>query len=169
MLWATIEDDYHPVVQPVTAYIGLGSNVGDRATNIKIALREIDNDLCKVVRVSTLLENPAVGMGDDAEPFLNAAAELSTTLSPMELLQHLMNVEATLGRTRAETWTPRTIDSDLLLYGSVVHDDPRVTIPHPRMSERRFVLQPLAEIAPSVVHPVLKMTIAELSRRSQGD
>jgi 2-amino-4-hydroxy-6-hydroxymethyldihydropteridine diphosphokinase len=148
---------------PTIAYIALGSNLGDRELSLRRAL-----DLLALIRgikvtaVSTFLENPAVGGPADSPPFLNAAAEVETTLSPDDLLAALLETERKMGRVRRERWGPRVIDLDVLFYGdqSISRED--LTIPHPRLHERRFVLEPLAQIAPGFVHPVLKKTVAQL-------
>lgn len=148
---------------PITAYIALGSNLGDRKRNISLAIDKLKaTPGVKVVRISTLLENPAEGMGDEAPQFLNAAIHVETILSPRGLLEILMAIEQELGRNRSEKWAPRTIDMDLLLYGDQIIAGQELIIPHPLMHERRFVLEPLAEIAAEVVHPTLQMTIAGL-------
>ena len=147
----------------VTAYLGLGANLGDRRKNIRAALdRLAATDGIVVTRVSSLLENPAIGGPPDAPPFLNAAAEIKTTLGSHALLHHILQIEQQLGRIRREKWEPRLIDIDLLLYGDLIISSQELVIPHPLMHERRFVLQPLAEIAPEAVHPVLQMTVAGL-------
>ncbi len=106
-----------------------------------------------VVRVATVRETAPVGVVDQP-PFLNTAASLETTLGPRELLDRLLAVERELGRVRtSERWGPRTLDLDLLLYGDAVHDEPGLTVPHPRLHERRFVLEPLSELAPDLVVP----------------
>src|SRR5690242_16631519 len=137
----------------VTAYIGLGSNLGDRRDSLERAVSALrQTPGVRVVRVSSFYETEPVG-GPPGQPmFLNAAAELATDLGPEALLQVLLDVEQALGRVRSEHWGPRTIDLDSLLYGDLALSGPRLTVPHPRMHERRFVLQPLAEIAPQAVH-----------------
>ncbi len=146
------------------AHIALGANLGDRQANILAALRALEHAPgINVAKVSTLMENPAVGGPADSPPFLNAAAELVTSLSPEDLLLAMLEIERSLGRHRAEKWGPRTIDLDLLLYEDrILHAD-HLTIPHPRMHQRAFVLMPLAQIAPEFIHPVLKKTIAQLA------
>jgi 2-amino-4-hydroxy-6-hydroxymethyldihydropteridine diphosphokinase len=147
----------------ITAFIGLGANVGERETNIRAAVDKLGaTDGVRVVSVSSLLENPAVGMGEDAQLFLNGVAEIETTLGSHALLNRLLEIERELGRERREKWAPRPIDLDLLLYGDQIISSDELLVPHPLMHERRFVLQPLAEIAPQVVHPTLQMTIAGL-------
>ena len=148
---------------PIPAYIALGANLGDRRANIERAVELLRATAgVRVTKVSSLLENAAVGGPPDSPPFLNAAAELETTLSPRELLARLLEIERQLGRERREKWGPRSIDLDLLLYGERVVDEPDLRIPHPLMHERRFVLEPLKEIAPHARHPVLHKRIDEL-------
>ncbi|MEO6436645.1 MAG: 2-amino-4-hydroxy-6-hydroxymethyldihydropteridine diphosphokinase [Tepidisphaeraceae bacterium] len=148
------------------AYLALGANLGDRRANLDRALGLLRamGDL-RVTKVSSFLENLAVGGPPGSPAFLNAAAEIETTLPPRELLARLLNVEHQLGRERREKWGPRLIDLDLLLYGDQTIAEPNLQIPHPLMHERRFVLEPLAEIAPDVLHPTFGMSIRDLFKR----
>jgi 2-amino-4-hydroxy-6-hydroxymethyldihydropteridine diphosphokinase len=146
-----------------TAYIALGANLGDREATMRRALELLkQTDGVRVTRVSSFVENPAVGGPADSPAFLNAVAEIETTLGPEALLDRLLEIERELGRVRREKWEPRAIDLDVIFYGSQVINTPRLSIPHPLMHERRFVLQPLVQIAPEVMHPVLNMTAAQL-------
>ena len=153
----------------VVAYIALGANLGDRAANIGAAIEKLRRTTeVEVTKVSGLMENPAVGGPVDSPAFLNAATEIVTTLSAGELLERLLEIEREIGRIRREKWGPRAIDLDLLLYGNEVLQSAGLIIPHPLMHERRFVLEPLAEIAPHLVLPTLKSTATELLE-SLGD
>jgi 2-amino-4-hydroxy-6-hydroxymethyldihydropteridine diphosphokinase len=147
----------------VTAFVGLGANLGDRRRNIHAALlklRETPN--VKVSRVSSLLENPAQGGPPNSPPYLNAVAEVRVTTSALAFLKRLLKIEKELGRSRRKKWEPRLIDLDLLLWGDQIISAQDLVVPHPLMHERIFVLKPLAEIAPQAVHPVLQMTVAGL-------
>jgi 2-amino-4-hydroxy-6-hydroxymethyldihydropteridine diphosphokinase len=130
------------------AYVGLGANLGDREGTIRAAVAQLPG----VVAVSHLRETDPVGLTDQPR-FLNGVAELETELAPRELLDVLLAVERRLGRERRERWGPRTIDLDLLLYGDEVIDEDGLTVPHPRLHERPFVLEPLADLAPKLVVP----------------
>jgi 2-amino-4-hydroxy-6-hydroxymethyldihydropteridine diphosphokinase len=130
------------------AYVALGANLGDREATIRAAVAALPG----VVAVSSLRDTAPVGVVDQPR-FLNGVAALETDLSARELLETLLDVERALGRERAERWGPRTIDLDLLLYGEEVIDEPGLTVPHPRLHERRFALEPLAELAPSALIP----------------
>ncbi len=147
----------------VTAYIALGSNLGDRRAHLDAALAELRRrPAIRVGAVSRYWETPPVGGPPDQGPYLNAATALETDLGPQQLLEILLAVERQLGRVRRERFGPRTIDLDLLLYGDAVVDQPGLTVPHPRMHERSFMLGPLVEIAPTVIHPVFRKTAVEL-------
>ncbi len=141
------------------AFVGMGSNLGDRSSQLQKAL-----DACRmitlttVVRSSSVYETSPVGMYDQPQ-FLNAVMELSTALDPGELLKKLKKIENDLGRTDATRWAPRTIDLDILLYDDVVVILDELTIPHPHMMERKFVLVPLVELDPAVVHPIEHKTL----------
>jgi 2-amino-4-hydroxy-6-hydroxymethyldihydropteridine diphosphokinase len=154
---------YHQSSVLTVAYIALGSNLGNREQTLRSALASLDAlEHVQVTKVSSLLENPAVGGPLDSPPFLNAAAELRTELDAPALLHQLLQVEQSLGRHRTEKWGPRTIDLDLLLFGGEIIHSQGLVIPHPLMHQRRFVLQPLAEIAPEVIHPSSGKTICQL-------
>jgi 2-amino-4-hydroxy-6-hydroxymethyldihydropteridine diphosphokinase len=145
----------------IDAYVGLGTNLGDRMGNLRGALARLDREAGFRVRaVSHVWDTAAVGPPQGR--FLNAAVRLSTVLSPRSTLRRLLDIEERLGRVRRERWGPREIDLDLLLYGDRIVEHPALLVPHPQLHERIFALLPLAEIAPSVVHPKLSRTIAEL-------
>src|SRR5262249_19825380 len=146
-----------------TAYIALGSNLGDRAATLLAAVRELNaTPGVRVTRLSTFHDTEPVG-GPPGQPrFLNAAAELATSLAPDALLHVLLAVEQKFGRERREKDGPRTLDLDLLLYDDLVRPGPDPVVPHPRLHQRRFVLAPLAEVAAAVVHPGLGKTVKEL-------
>ena len=150
------------------AYIALGSNLGDRKQYLDQALARLrSHPDIKVLKVSPYEETEPVGGPSGQGKYLNAAAELETALDPHDLLQLLHHIEARLDRVRGEKNEPRTIDLDLLLHGQSALQSPYLTLPHPRMHERLFVLRPLAAIAPDVVHPVQKKSIGELLRNIQ--
>jgi 2-amino-4-hydroxy-6-hydroxymethyldihydropteridine diphosphokinase len=139
-----------PMTAPVLAYIGLGANLGDARAQLQEALRCLRHlPDTQLLRVSSCYRTaPVDAQGPD---YLNAVAELSTTLKPLTLLHALQALEQAAGRERPYRNAPRTLDLDLLLYGALRQDDPVLTLPHPRMRERAFVLVPLAEIAPALV------------------
>jgi len=130
------------------AYVGVGANLGDREATIRAALEALPG----VVAVSELRETDPVGVVEQP-PFLNGAVALETGLAPRELLDVLLSVERGLGRERRERWGPRTIDLDLLLYGDETIDEPGLTVPHPRLHERRFALEPLVDLDPELAIP----------------
>ena len=139
---------------PVKAYVGVGANLGDRRATIERAIELLGAaDGVEVLAASTLRETDPVGI-EDQPRFLNGALELATTLGARELLDALLAVERTLGRTRdGPRLGPRTIDLDLLVYGTERIDEPGLTVPHPRLHERRFALEPLAELTPDLELP----------------
>lgn len=142
------------------AAIGLGANLGDRAGTLREAVRRLE-DLGEIVAVSSLYETAPVGYLDQS-PFLNAAVALDTALPAPDLMTALLAIEHGLGRVRTFRNAPRTLDLDLLLYDDLTVDTPELTLPHPRLHERAFVLVPLAEIAPAVVHPRLRQSMIQL-------
>ena len=142
-------------------YIALGSNLGDRAGNLARALQLLPARGVHIRQVSDFLETRAYGVTDQPD-FLNAVAMVETGLAPEQLLQVLLQVEKLMGRVRKRHWGERNIDLDLLLYGDLVYQSKTLTLPHPDMLNREFVLAPLAQIAPNLVHPVAEKTIREL-------
>lgn len=157
--------------EDVRAYVGLGSNLGDRAGNLLLGVRGMLNAGLRVARLSSIYETEPVGVADVQPPYLNMVAELSgASLPPPEhLLARLLRVEYALGRRRDSPRAARTIDLDLLLYGGATSETDFLTLPHPRLHLRRFVLAPLAELAPDGLHPTLKKTFAELLAATQDD
>ena len=132
-----------------TAYVALGSNLGDRLSRMREALRLLKADGVIVTQTSRVYENRAIGMGD-AGPFLNAVIEVQTELEAESFLDLCLSVETQLGRVRTGGWSPRTIDVDLLLFGESRVETERLSLPHPRIAERDFVLQPLCDINPEL-------------------
>jgi 2-amino-4-hydroxy-6-hydroxymethyldihydropteridine diphosphokinase len=145
---------------PQLVYLSLGSNVGDREAHLREALTRL-GAAGRVVAVSSFYETEPVEF--TRQPwFLNCAVALETSKTPRELIAAILRIEEDMGRRRLQKKGPRSIDIDILLVGSLVVEEPELTIPHPAMHQRRFVLEPLAEIAPEVLHPVLNKTIREL-------
>ena len=143
-------------------FIALGSNLGDREAYLEQAIEELRAvDSIALVKESSTIGTDPVG-GPPQDRFLNQVVEIETTLSPDALLAEMQRVERALGRIRREKWGPRTIDLDILLYGNKVVCRPGLQIPHPRMHERTFVLKPLCEIAPDVLHPTIGKRICEI-------
>ena len=146
-----------------TAFIGLGSNVGAREKNVAAALNALETTRgISVTKVSSLYETDPVGGPADQPAFINAVAQIETALSAPRLLAVCQKIEEMLGRKRKIHWGPRTIDLDLLIYGDEVHSSASLTIPHPLMHERRFVMEPFVEIAPDFVHPMLNRTARQI-------
>ena len=152
----------HPVV-----YLALGSNLGDRAANLRAAVDALAPYVA-VAHVSALYETEPAYVTDQPR-FLNAALVGSTALEPHELLAALKNIERSMGRVAGERFGPRLIDLDILVYGELLLVTPELTLPHPRLAERPFVLVPLAEIAPDLVLPGLSTTVAALAAQAHGN
>jgi len=151
--------------KPVTAYIGLGSNLGDREDYIKKSLKMIaEAEQVEFCSVSDIIETVALASTEQPK-FLNAVAELKTTLSAHELHKTLSDIETALGRARRGQWWPRTIDLDLLLFGNEILESPDLTIPHPQMHLRSFVLEGLCQLNGEMLHPVMKISLNELNAR----
>jgi len=147
-----------------TAYLLLGGNLGDREGNLKKAIELLGDKIGKVIAVSSLYETAAWGKTDQPA-FLNQAVGLQTNLSAIEVLDLALSIEQELGRVRIDKWGERLIDIDLILFGKEVINIPdKLQLPHPHMQNRKFVMEPLAEIAPDVVHPVLGETMLSISQ-----
>jgi len=143
--------------------IALGSNLGDRLENLRAGIAQmVAADGVDVDAVSKLYETAPVGGPDEQGPYLNAALVATTTLEAAELLALMHRIEASRERERIVHWGPRTLDLDLLVYGDLVSDVPSLQVPHPRQHERRFVLVPVCDVAPDLVHPLLGRTMREL-------
>jgi 2-amino-4-hydroxy-6-hydroxymethyldihydropteridine diphosphokinase len=145
---------------PQLAYLSLGSNVGDRVAHLRDAIARLES-IGRVVSVSSFYETEPVEVTDQPW-FLNCAVGLETALTAEQLMARLLQIEQERGRRRVQKKGPRTIDIDILLFDDLILDSPDVTIPHPAMQERRFVLEPLAEIAAEARHPGMKKTIREM-------
>lgn len=145
-----------------TVYVGMGSNMGNKEKNLKDAIKLIDDsNESKVIKTSKFYVTAPVGYVDQ-DDFLNCAIEVETILSPQEFMNVLLKFEKDLKRERLIHWGPRTIDLDILLYDDIVTSHESYVIPHPRMTERLFVLEPLCDIAPYVIHPLLNKRIADI-------
>lgn len=156
-----------------TAYLALGSNLGQRLDQMRSALRLLEAGGVRVRAVSHVYQNRAIGMVD-ADPFLNAVVQVETTLEPELLLDLCLKVETQLGRVRTAGWSPRTIDIDVLVYGEAHVETERLQVPHPRIAERDFVLQPLVDIQPdlqlfgrTVREHLVALRVVELERVSE--
>ncbi|MDR2497121.1 MAG: 2-amino-4-hydroxy-6-hydroxymethyldihydropteridine diphosphokinase [Tannerellaceae bacterium] len=145
------------------AYLALGSNLGNKTENILTAIRKIEGRAGKITSLSSFFVTQPWGFVSDND-FVNTAACLTTSLAPHDLLNTVMQIEREMGRLphNKNTWEDRLIDIDILLYNSLILSGTSLTIPHPLMHSRKFVLQPLAEIAPTLLHPIQQKTITEL-------
>jgi 2-amino-4-hydroxy-6-hydroxymethyldihydropteridine diphosphokinase len=146
---------------PLLAYLGLGSNLGDREANLLEALKRLEATGLKVVALSRFFETPPAYVLDQPD-FINACAAVEVSCPPHDLLKILLQIEVAMGRVRLIDKGPRVIDLDILLFGDVILDSEDLTIPHPAMLERLFVLEPLCDIGMDVLHPVKNATIGEL-------
>ncbi len=154
----------------ITTYVSLGSNLGDRAGNLLLAVRGLTEASFIIHRLSAVYETEPVGVPEDQPKYLNMVAEIHVTnVSPSQMMARMLRIEYLLGRRRIVPQAPRTVDLDLLLFGSQIIETEFLTIPHPRLQVRNFVLVPLHEIAPHLIHPVLNQTVQELLYHSQDD
>ena len=152
-----------------TAYIGVGSNLGQKLDNCQEAISRMDDlNECHVGGFSSFYATEPVGV-EDQDSFINLVVRLNTALSPETLLKKLLGLEAGMGRIRRKKWDARVIDLDILMYGSRIIKLPDLEVPHPLMHERRFVLVPMMELAPELVHPVLGKSIENLVRELPKD
>ncbi len=144
-----------------TAYLALGSNIGDREANLRTAVSLLESDEIRILRRSSLYETAPQELLDQPW-FLNAAVEIETSLFPLQLLARVRGIEREMGRRRVTPKGPRNIDIDILFYGRTVIATDELEVPHPRIAQRRFVLEPLAEIAPDFRHPLNGKTAVEM-------
>ena len=146
------------------AYLSLGSNLGDRLSNLKMAIMKMEeSDSITLLELSPVYESEPVGKKDQSW-FLNTVALAETSLEPLSLLDYLLEIEKSMGRQREIKWGPRNVDLDILLYDDLIIDSDRLILPHPQMHKRRFVLLPLVRINPELMHPLLKKTVKVLLR-----
>ncbi len=148
-------------------FLSLGSNMGDRPANLREAAARMETPRFRVTRLSSFYETAPIGLTGQAW-FVNVVAEANTSLFPMMLLNHCQQVERLMGRKKTVLNGPRKIDIDILLYAHLVIDSKRLCVPHPRMHERRFVLEPMLELAPDLPHPVLRKTMLDLFTAVKG-
>ena len=149
-------------------FLLLGSNLGNRKLFLKQAIDHIETEIAPVVKLSSVFETQSWGK-TDAPDYLNQVVQLHTSLSARVLLEKILAIEILLGRERKEKWGSRTIDIDILFYGDEVIHEPDLQVPHPELHKRRFTLEPLAEIAPVFIHPVLHKNILELKNELMDD
>ena len=154
----------------ITAYVGLGSNLGDRAGNLLLAVRCLLEASLAIHKLSAIYETEPIEVEEDHQPYLNMVAEINVTnVSPTQMMARMLRIEYLLGRREKNLKKPRTVDLDLLLYGKFESYTEFLTLPHPRMHERKFVLVPLEEIAPHLVHPVLEKNVQEILAELNDD
>lgn len=155
--------------ESITAYISLGSNLGDRAGNLLLAVRGLLESSLDVQRLSAIYETEPIGV-EEHDDYLNMVAEIRVTnVSPKQMLARMIRIEYLLGRRHKFMKAPRTVDLDLLFYGELQDKNPFLTIPHPRLHERKFVLVPLNELSPTIRHPVLNKTVQEILANLKDD
>ncbi|HEY2581431.1 MAG TPA: 2-amino-4-hydroxy-6-hydroxymethyldihydropteridine diphosphokinase [Mucilaginibacter sp.] len=142
-------------------FLLLGSNLGDRKQLLQQAITQIEKDIAPVLKSSSVYETQAWGKTNEPD-YLNQVVMLQTNLPPQKLLEATLSIENTLGRQRQEKWGSRTIDIDILFYGKIIINEENLYIPHPELHKRRFTLEPLAEIAPELLHPILNKNILQL-------
>lgn len=156
----------------VRSFVGVGSNLGDREAMLRFALDALGKlSGTRVIAVSRVYETEPVGPGEQG-PYLNAAIELATARPAEALLADLLAIELRAGRDRqaeTERWAARTLDLDLLLFGDVCIESPGLSVPHPRLHERAFVLVPLCDLAPDFMHPTLRVSLGDLAQKVKGD
>ncbi len=145
----------------IDVFLLSGSNLGDRQLYLQQAIQHIETDIAPIVKLSSVYETQSWGK-TDAPDYLNQVIQLKTALTARDVLKKILNIETVLGRKREEKWGSRTIDLDILFYGSMIISEPGLQIPHPELQNRRFTLEPLSEIAPDFVHPVFKKSIFQL-------
>lgn len=150
-----------------TSYLSLGSNLDDREANLNRALDRLGSPDVHITRVSSIYETEPQDLPNQPW-FLNLVVEIETTLFPLQLLARIQKIEKELGRRRIVPKGPRTIDIDILLFGNFVIDNAKLSVPHPRMHERRFVLEPLSELAPDLRHPISRRTVTEMLNETAG-
>mgnify|MGYP001626246962 CR=1 FL=1 len=148
-------------------YVAFGSNLGDRKSNILLAIDEMKKKSMEFLRISPMYETEPYGLKDQPK-FINCAALVKTSYAPMELMDTLLDIEKSLGRVRTTKWGPRVIDIDIIFYDNRMINFVDLIIPHPDMQNREFVLKPLADIAPNYVHPKLKKSVVELLNEIEG-
>lgn len=160
--WAVMNHEH----KPVTAFLALGSNLGDRAAILKGArqMLHVPPERC-VTTASALYETEPVGGPEGQSPYLNAVLKIQTSLTAADLLAAGLEVEQHFGRRRQERWGARSLDIDLLFFGDRVFRKPELTVPHPRLHQRAFVLVPLDELAPDLIHPLSGLTVREMLLR----